>query len=247
MIPQRLVAGFAAAGLVVAIGCTKDGGYSEVAVLAYPDAPTADVVEDYHGTQVADPYRPLEDPDSDETRQWVEAENKVTFGFLDKIAARKPLQERLTKLWDYEKFSVPFKDGGRYFYLRNSGLQNQSVLYTATSLDGDPKELLDPNKLSEDGTVALAGLSVNDEGTMLAYALADAGSDWITWHVKNVETGQDTDDVVKWSKFSGASWTKDGKGFFYGRYPEPKPGENLRASTGRCSISARTRTPRAAA
>jgi prolyl oligopeptidase len=230
MIPRRRVAAFAAVGLAVAIGCTKDGGYSEVVVLAYPDAPRADVVDDYHGTQVADPYRPLEDPDSAETRRWVEAENKVTFGFLDKIAARKPLEQRLKKLWDFEKFSVPFQEGGHYFYLRNSGLQNQSVLYTTSSLDGEPTELLDPNQLSADGTVALADLSVDDAGTMLAYALADAGSDWITWHVKNVETGQDTGDVVKWSKFSSASWTKDGQGFFYGRYPEPKPGEDLRAS-----------------
>ena len=230
MIARRFVAGFAAMALAAASGCIKDGGYSELVVIAYPDAPTADVVEDYHGTEVADPYRPLEDPDAEDTRAWIEAENKITFGFLEAIPSRKPLAERLTKLWDYEKFSVPFEESGRYFYLRNSGLQNQSVLYTTTSLDGEPRELLDPNKLSEDGTVALAGLSVNDEGTLLAYALADAGSDWITWHVKNVETGDDTDDVVKWSKFSGASWTKHGAGFFYGRYPEPTEGEDLRAS-----------------
>lgn len=230
MIAQRLVVVLAVAGLCVAAGCTKDGGPTELVVITYPDAPADEVVEEYHGTQVADPYRPLEDPDSEVTRAWVEAENEITFGFLDKIAARKPLTERLTKLWDYEKFSVPFEEGGHFFYLRNSGLQNQSVLYTTTSLDGEPRELLDPNKLSEDGTVALAGLSVNDEGSLLAYALADAGSDWLTWRVRNVETGQDTDDVIKWSKFSGASWTKDGSGFFYGRYPEPKEGEDLRAS-----------------
>ncbi|MEX0678598.1 MAG: prolyl oligopeptidase family serine peptidase [Pirellulales bacterium] len=226
---QRLVAGFAVAGLIV-VGCTDASHVARISAGSYPKAPTADVVEDYHGTKVADPYRPLEEPDSQETRAWVEAENKITFGFLEKIAARKPLEKRLTRLWDFEKFGVPFEEGGRYFYLRNSGLQNQSVLYTTTSLDGTPKELLDPNSLSADGTVALAGLDVNDEGTMLAYALAEAGSDWITWRVRNVETGQDTDDVIRWSKFSGASWTKDGKGFFYGRFPEPKPGEDLRAS-----------------
>ncbi|MBI3838877.1 MAG: S9 family peptidase, partial [Planctomycetia bacterium] len=197
---------------------------------AYPDAPQADVVEDYHGTQVADPYRPLEDPDSDQTRAWVEAENKVTFGVLEKIPARGPLKERLIRLWDYEKFTPPFIEGGRYFYSRNSGLQNQSVLYTTESFDSAPKVLLDPNMLSADGTVAVAGLAVTDDGKKLAYALAEAGSDWITWRVRNVETGADRQEQIKWSKFSGASWTKDAKGFFYGRYPEPKPGEDLRAS-----------------
>ncbi len=225
----RLVAGVAAV-LAFSFTAAMAAGVGKVNAFHYPDAPTADVVEEYHGTQVADPFRPLEDPDSQPTRAWVEAENKVTFGFLEKIAARQPLKERLTKLWDYEKFSVPFEEGGRYFYLRNSGLQNQSVLYTAASLDAEPRMLLDPNTLSPDGTVALAGLAVSDDGTKLAYALADAGSDWITWHVRLVETGKDTDDVVRWSKFSGATWTKDGRGFYYGRYPEPKEGEDLRES-----------------
>ncbi len=197
---------------------------------AYPSAPTADVVEDYHGTKVADPFRPLEDPDADETRVWIDAENEITFDYLESISAREPLKARLTKLWDYEKFGVPFTEGGRYFLSRNSGLQNQSVLYTMKSLDDTPRVLLDPNTLSKDGTVALAAISISDDGTKMAYALADAGSDWITWHVRDVATGKDTDDVVRWSKFSGASWTKDGDGFFYGRYPEPKEGEDLRAS-----------------
>jgi prolyl oligopeptidase len=125
---------------------------------------------------------------------------------------------------------VPFAEGGRYFLSRNSGLQNQSVLVTMQSLNDTPRVLLDPNTLSKDGTIALAGISISDDGSKMAYALADAGSDWITWHVRDVATGKDTDDVVRWSKFSGASWTKDGKGFFYGRYPEPKEGEDLRAS-----------------
>ncbi len=198
--------------------------------ISYPKAPTADVVEDYHGTKVADPYRPLEDDHSKETQAWVEAENKVTFAFLDTIPARGPLKERLTRLWDYEKFTAPFIEGGRYFYTRNSGLQNQSVLVTTNALAGEARVLLDPNTLSKDGTVALAGAAISDDGKLLAYALADAGSDWITWKVRDVDSGRDRDDVVRWSKFSGASWTKDGKGFYYGRYPEPKPGEDLRAS-----------------
>jgi prolyl oligopeptidase len=230
MMGQRLVAGLVATVLAVALGCTDATRVAEIQLPPYPKAPTAQVVDDYHGTKVADPYRPLEDPDSPQTQAWVEAENKITFGFLEQIAARKPLERRLTKLWDFEKFSVPFEEGGRYFYLRNSGLQNQSVLYTTTSLDGEPKELLDPNTLSEDGTVALAEMAVSEDGTKLAYALADAGSDWTTWRVRMVETGEDTDDVIRYSKFSGASWTKDGKGFFYGRYPEPKPGEDLLAT-----------------
>ena len=196
----------------------------------YPEAPRADVVDDYHGTRVGDPYRPLEDPDAEATRAWVEAENKITFGFLETIPARGPLKDRLTRLWDFEKFTVPFTEGGRYFYTRNSGLQNQNVLFAVDTLDGTPRVLLDPNTLSADGTVALAAAAVSDDGTKLAYALADAGSDWITWKVRDVLTGKDTDDLVRWSKFSGASWTKDGKGFFYGRYPEPQPGEDLRAS-----------------
>ncbi|HEX3727936.1 MAG TPA: prolyl oligopeptidase family serine peptidase [Pirellulales bacterium] len=197
----------------------------------YPPAPQANVIEDYHGTQVADPYRPLEDPDSAETRAWVEAENKITFGFLEQIPARRQLKERLTKLWDFERITeLPYREGGRYFYARNSGLQNQSVVYTLSSLSATPRMLLDPNTLSVDGTVALAGMAVSDDGHKLAYGVAEAGSDWITWRVRDVESGRDLDDVVRWSKFSLASWTKDGRGFFYARFPEPKPGEDLRAS-----------------
>ncbi len=220
--------------LVVALGIAvshaRTSAAAEAATRTYPAAPTAEVVDEYHGTKVPDQYRPLEDPDAPATRAWIEAENKVTFDFLAKIPARAALKERLTTLWNYEKFSAPSKEGGRYFYLRNSGLQNQSVLYTSDSLDGAPRVLLDPNTLSADGTVALQSMAVSDDGTKLAYSLADAGSDWITWHVRDVLTAKDLSDVIRWSKFSYAAWTKDGKGFFYGRYPEPKPGEDLRAS-----------------
>ncbi len=238
MMAQRFLAGALAvwSALVTVIGGAETvqfklvSGPVAVKPSEYPKGPTADVIDDYHGTKVPDPYRPLEDPDSESTRAWVEAENKITFAFLEGIAARAPLQARLTKLWDFEKFGVPFRDGGHYFFTRNSGLQNQSVLYTADALDAEPRVLLDPNTLSQDGTVALVEVSVNDDGTKMAYALADAGSDWITWHVRNVATGQDTDDLVQFSKFSSASWTKDGAGFFYGRYPEPQPGEDLRGA-----------------
>jgi len=200
------------------------------AAIHYPEARRADVVDDYHGTKVADPFRWLEDPDSPETRAWVEAENKVTFGFLEAIPAREALKRRLTKLWDYEKFGVPYKEGGRYFFSRNSGLQNQGVLYTTPAIDGEPRVLIDPNTLATDGTTALAGTAVSDDGTLLAYGLAAAGSDWNEWKVRDVGTGKDRDDVLKWIKFSSASWTRDGKGFYYGRYPEPKPGTALEES-----------------
>jgi prolyl oligopeptidase len=193
--------------------------------MKYPPTKKVDQVDDYHGTKVADPYRWLEDDvrKSKEVADWVEAQNKVTFGYLGRIPQRKALQKRITELWNYERYSAPFKQGGRYFYTRNDGLQNQSVLYTTgESLDGEPRVLLDPNKLSKDGTVALSGLSVSPDGKRLAYSVAESGSDWTTWHVLDIDTGKVLDDVVKWVKFSGASWTKDGKGFFYSRFDEPK-------------------------
>ncbi len=189
--------------------------------LVYPEARKSDVVDDYHGTKVADPYRWLEDPDSAETRAWVEAENKVTFGYLEQIPAREKIRERLTKLWNYEKYGMPYKRGNRYFYSKNDGLQNQSVLYTAKSLTDKPTVLLDPNTLSKDGTVALAGTAVSRDGKLMAYGLAASGSDWTEWHVKDVSTGKDLSDHLKWVKFSGASWSRDGKGFYYSRYDEP--------------------------
>jgi prolyl oligopeptidase len=189
--------------------------------LVYPQAAKFEQVDDYHGTLVADPYRWLEDPDSEETTAWVEAENEVTFAYLEAIPARERIKERLTQLWNYEKYGVPFKKGERYFYFKNDGLQNQSVLYTLTALTGEPTVLLDPNTLSEDGTVALAGLSISEDGKFLAYSLSTSGSDWQEWKVRDVESGQDLADHLKWVKFSGASWTQDSRGFFYSRYDEP--------------------------
>lgn len=195
------------------------------AKLRYPAARRADQVDDYHGTKIADPYRWLEDPDSDETRAWVEAQNKLTFGWLEQIPAREKIKARLTELWNYERFGLPSKRGGRYFYTRNDGLQNQAVLYVADSLHGEPRLLLDPNKLSSDGTVSLSGTAVSEDGAYLAYGLASAGSDWIEWKVRNIATGEDLEDHLNWVKFSGASWTKDGRGFYYSRYDAPAAGE----------------------
>ncbi|MBE9227964.1 S9 family peptidase [Phormidium sp. LEGE 05292] len=193
----------------------------------YPKTTKIDVIDDYHGTKVADPYRWLEDPDSDETKAWVEAQNQVTFGYLNDISVRETLKQRLTKLWDYEKYSIPFKKGNRYFYFKNDGLQNQSVFYTLTSLDSEPKELLDPNKLSADGTVALSGIAITEDGSLMAYGLSSSGSDWQEWKVRNVETGEDLPDRLKWIKFSGAAWTNDNQGFFYSRYDEPNDASKL--------------------
>jgi len=195
----------------------------------YPLARKSDQVDDYHGVKVADPYRWLEDLDSNETRAWVEAENKLSFAFLEAIPARATIKDRLTKLWNYEKYGVPFKEGNRYFYSRNSGLQNQSVVYTVTALEAQPQLVIDPNTLSTDGTVAVSGMAVSDDGKLLAYGLSASGSDWQEWKVRDVETGKDRADDLKWVKFSGASWTPDGNGFFYSRYDEPKT-DSLKAT-----------------
>ena len=195
----------------------------------YPVARKSDQVDDYHGVKVADPYRWLEDLDSEETRKWVEEQNKLTFGYLAEIPARTTIKDRLTKLWNFEKYGVPFKEGNRYFYTRNSGLQNQSVLYSVNSLEAQPQVLIDPNTLSADGTVALSGTAVSNDGKFLAYSLSASGSDWQEWKVRDVGTGKDLTDHLKWVKFSNASWTRDDGGFFYARYDEPKS-DSLKAT-----------------
>ncbi|MGB8581271.1 MAG: prolyl oligopeptidase family serine peptidase [Candidatus Sulfotelmatobacter sp.] len=199
-----------------------------VTKLDYPKAKRVDQVDDYHGTKVADPYRWLEDTDSPDTLAWVQAENKLTFGYLDQIPYRKAIHDRLTKLWNYERFGVPEQRGGRYFYQHNNGLQNQSVLLVAESPNAEPRILLDPNTLSTDGTVALSGEAISDDGRLLAYGTAASGSDWMEWHVRDIDSGKDLSDLIKWVKFSGASWTKDGKGFYYSRYAEPKHDTSMR-------------------
>jgi prolyl oligopeptidase len=196
--------------------------------LTYPDTRKVDQVDDYFGTKVADPYRWLEDDNSAETAAWVAAENKVTFAYLEKIAAREPIKRRLTELWNYERYGIPSKEGTHYIYSKNDGLQNQAVLYKARTLDAPPEVLLDPNKLSTDGTVALSGAEFSEDGKLLAYATSASGSDWMEWHVREVESGSDLPDMIKWSKFSSAAWRKDGSGFYYSRYDAPKPGDDLK-------------------
>ncbi len=189
--------------------------------MSYPQANKVDVVDDYHGTKVADPYRWLEDVDSPETKAWVQEENKLTSAYLDTIPERAKIKARMTELWNFERFTPPQKEGGRYFYGRNNGLQNQNVLFTTKSIREEGKVLLDPNTLSSDGTVALSGNRVSHDGKYLAYGLAASGSDWQEWHVRDIETGKDLPDLIKWVKFSSASWSGDNKGFFYSRYDEP--------------------------
>ena len=195
----------------------------------YPPAPTSNQVDDYNGVKVADPYRPLENPDSPESRKWIEAENKITFDFLGNIPQRAQIKARLTALWDYEKFGVPFKKGDAYFFSRNTGLQNQSVVYWTPKLSEPPKQLLDPNVLAKDGTIALSGTAVTDDAKLMAYGLATAGSDWQQWKVRDVKSGKDQPDIVDWIKFSGATWLKDGTGFFYSRYDKPDEKDKLRS------------------
>ncbi len=192
--------------------------------LVYPKPQKSNQVDNYFGTKVADPYRGLENLDSPATKKWIEAENKITYDYLASIPERPKINERLTALWNYEKYSVPFHEGDRYFFGKNTGLQNQSVIYTASALPGEPRELLDPNTLSKDGTVALSGVAVPDDGKLFAYGLETAGSDWQEWKVRDIETGKDLSDDLKWVKFSNASWTHDGSGFFYSRYDAPKGG-----------------------
>ncbi|MGH7573051.1 MAG: prolyl oligopeptidase family serine peptidase [Gemmatimonadota bacterium] len=193
----------------------------------YPEARRSDHVDVYHGVSVPDPYRWLEDTDSPETRAWIEAESALTFGYLEAIAEREAIRERVTELWDYERWEAPFREAGRYFFFKNDGLQNQSVLYRAPALDAPPSPLLDPNALAADGTISLGALEVSPDGRYLAYGLQTAGSDWVEFQVREIGSGKDLPDRVQWAKFSGVSWTGDGRGFFYSRYPEPVEGRAL--------------------
>jgi prolyl oligopeptidase len=196
--------------------------------LTYPQPHTVDQVDDYFGTKVGDPYRWMENVDAPEVKTWVDAENTLTRGYLDAVPGRDAIKSRLMALTNYERFSTPAHYGTRYFYSHNTGLQNQAVLFWQEGLTGTPHVLIDPNTLSTDGTVALSGVSITDDGSLMAYSIADAGSDWVTWRVRDVATGKDLPDVAAWSKFSGAAWLKDKSGFFYEGYERP---ERLNAMT----------------
>ncbi len=200
----------------------------------YPETRKGDVVEDYFGTQVADPYRWLEDDRSEETAQWVKEQNAVTNGYLESIPYREKIKERLTEIWNYPRTSAPFKAGGKYFFFKNDGLQNQSVFYMQETLDSEPVLFLDPNTLSEDGTVSLTNFTVSNDGKYLGYGISRGGSDWREFFVKDIETGKLLDDHLQWIKFSGIAWYKDG--FFYNRYPTPEKGDELKGQNTNSQI-----------
>lgn len=217
--------------VLAAAGLSCFNARSEVAKLNYPEARKGDLIEDLHGEKVADPYRWLEEIDSAETRAWVAAQAKLAQGYLSKLPGRERIEKRLEAIWDYDKIGMPRRDGGRVVYSRQTGLQNQSVLYWREDKPGAAeKVLLDPNKLSEDGTVALSGYSVSEDGKFLAYGLSSAGSDWKEWRVREISSGNDQPDHIRWSKFSGADWSVDGKGFCYSRFDEPEEGETFRGA-----------------
>jgi prolyl oligopeptidase len=207
----------AIAALLLVAACEREPrGYE------YPDTRRADVVDDLHGTPVADPYRWLEALDDDEVRDWINAQNRVTRKHFDSIEGRGRLETRLQALWNFERYGVPRREAGRYFYTRNDGLQDHDVLYVLEELDDEPRVLIDPNTFSEDGTVSLTMTSVSEDGRWLAYGKSEGGSDWQTFHIRDIDSGEDRGYYLEWIKYSPAAWTHDHEGFFYSRYPEPE-------------------------
>ena len=210
-------------------------GVLETALVAqssikYPQPRKGDVVDDYFGTKVADPYRWMEDLNAAEVKQWVDAENAVTFKYLDALPVRDALKKRITDLYNYPRVTIPYFQGRHWFYQRNTGLQRQSVVFTRETLTGPETVAIDPNQLSPDGSVALSSFDPAPDGLHFAYGQAEGGSDWSTYYVRELASGKQLPDVIRWVKFSSIAWTKDGKGFFYGRYPEPPAGKMLEAA-----------------
>lgn len=197
--------------------------------LTYPIARKGDVVDNYHGVKVADPYRWLEELDSAETRAWVSAEAQLTESYLKRLPTQTALRRRLHELVDFEKYGIPFQKGGRYFYTYNRGLQEQSVLRMSESLSSAPSVVLDPNLLSTNGTLAVVGYVASEDGKLLAYGVSQGGSDWTDWRIRDLPNGKDLADVLRWSKYYHPAFTPDGKGLFYSAFPAPPPGEELRA------------------
>ena len=195
----------------------------------YPTTRTVDTVADFHGTRIADPYRWLESIDSADVGAWVRAQNAVTLPYLAALPGRDALKRRLTTLFDFPRTGVPFWQGGRWFYTRNSGLQRQNVWYSRSTLDGPAREEIDPNELSPDGSVQLSAFAPSPKGRFMAYGLSEGGADWITFYVRDLATEKNTADTVRWARFTDLSWTQDDKGFFYSRFPTPPPGEELKA------------------
>jgi prolyl oligopeptidase len=223
------------------IGCTISmiaiaGGFLLTGLSAqsesnrYPPAKKGDVVDDYFGTKVADPYRWMEDLNSADLQHWVAEQNAVTFKYLESLEQRGRFQRRITELWNYPRVTPPRFEGGRWFYWRNTGLQRQAVIFGRRSLGGPEMLVLDPNALSPDGSIALSGFEPSPDGRYFAYGQSEGGSDWSTYFVRELDSGKQLTDTIRWVKFSSLAWTKDGKGFFYGRYPEPPQGQALQVA-----------------
>jgi len=218
-----------ALGVVTMAACTSTSEPPKPA-LTYPATTMGSVVEDFGGTKVADPYRWMESLDSPEVKPWIAAQNAVTEPFLNALPHRTTLNERLTALWDYPRVGLPSLEGGQMFYAKNSGLQRQAPIFRRDGIDKPPTLVIDPNVISEEGTVALAEYKVSPDAKLMAYGLSEGGADWETIHLRDLGTGKDLDDEIRWMRFSGISWTKDAKGFYYSRYPEPSKGKILEAA-----------------
>ena len=210
---------------------TQNDSAPTAAAIVYPESRRVEQTDTFHGVDVPDPYRWLEADvrQAEDVQAWVKAQSELTEQYLAKIPEREAIRQRLTQLWNYPKYSAPSQVGGKYFFLKNDGLQNQSVLYVADSIDGKPRVLIDPNTWSTDGTVALSGAVTSEDGSLLAYSISEAGSDWKKLRVLNVADGKPLTDELQWMRWGGVEWTKDGKGFYYGRYPEPEPGEQYQS------------------
>ena len=206
---------------MIATSCTQ---MKQIKHQPYPDTARGEVVDDYFGTKVADPYRWLEDDNSEAAAAWVAAENAVTDDYLSQIPFRGAIRQRLAELWNYPKQGIPSRHGDAWYWFYNNGLQNQSVLYCADTPDAKGRVFLDPNALSADGTVALSDVSFSEDGNYCAYSVAESGSDWVEIRVLDVASGKLTDDHIEWVKFSGATWAPDSKGFYYSAYDAPKAG-----------------------
>ena len=228
MRPRTFASSFAITSLLIAGGPTLI--QMQTPKIQYPETRKSTDVSDHFGTKVPDPYRWLEDLDSKEVAAWIAAQNKATFGYLERVPSREHFKKRITELWDYPKTDLPRREAGRYFYSKNSGLQRQAPVYVRDSLNAPPSVVIDPNALWPDGSISLARWAPSPDAQLFAYAVSEGGADWQMVRVRDLASGKDLSDEVKWMRFSGLSWTKDAKGFFYSRYPEPPPGKVLEAA-----------------